>query len=282
MCVSAVPHAHRPILAPEPADPGRRSFLKLGAATAAGAAMAVTAPMLPARAAGHQSVVDLTHRLVKTFPSFLGPQAVFDEVLFEIDTAGFYGKKWTVDEHIGTHIDTPGHFSPGMSLVDELDPSTLIAEIVVVDISRRAAVDPNATVEVGDLIAHERAYGRIPEHALVCMYSGWADKVGDNAAFRGGAGFPDLNFPGFSGNAAEWLVRRRNPVGIGVDTMSLDPGNSADFAVHIGFLGSGRWGVENLANLDQIPARGATAFVGPIPWEEGSGSPCRVLATVAS
>ncbi len=280
MCVSAVPHTHRSIPAFEPTDPGRRSFLKLGAATAAGAALAATSRVVPARAAGHQSIVDLTHRLVKTFPSFLGPQAVFDEVLFEIETDGFYTKQWTFDEHIGTHIDTPGHFSPGMALVDELDPSTFIAEVAVVDISRRAAVDSNATVEVRDLIAHERAYGQIPEHALVCMYSGWADKVDDNEAFRGGAGFPDLNFPGFSGDAAEWLVRRRNPVGIGVDTMSLDPGNSADFAVHIGFLGSGRWGIENLANLDLIPARGATAFVGPVPWEEGSGCPCRVLATV--
>ncbi len=67
-------------------------------------------------------------------------------------------------------------------------------------------------------------------------------------------------------------------VGIGVDTASLDPGNSTDFAVHVGFLGAGKYGIENLANLDGVPARGATAFVGPIPWEEGSGSPCRVLA----
>lgn len=276
MCVSAVPHAHHH----GPADPGRRSFLKIGAAAAAGSALATVAPALPARAAGHQQVVDLTHRLVKTFPSFLGPQAVFDRVLFEIETDGFYTKEWTFDEHIGTHLDTPGHFSLGMALVDELEPSTLIAEVAVVDISQRARMDANATVEVRDLIAHERAYGRIPEHALVCMYSGWAEKVADGDAFRGGAGFPDLNFPGFSGDAAEWLIRRRNPVGIGVDTLSLDPGNSADFAVHVGFLGSGRYGIENLANLDQIPARGATAFVGPIPWEEGSGSPCRVLAVV--
>lgn len=279
MCVSAVPHSHHHA-GFGPASPERRSFLKFGAAAAAGTALAAAAPALPARAAGHQTVVDLTHRLVRTFPSFLGPQRLFDNVLFEIAADGFYGKEWLVDEHIGTHIDTPGHFSPGMTLVDALDPSTLIAEIVVIDISRRAAVDPNATVEVQDLIAHERAYGQIPEHSLVCMYSDWASKVGDNDEFRGGTGFPDLNFPGFSGDAAQWLARRRNPVGIGVDTMSLDPGNSADFAVHVGFLATGRYGIENLANLDQIPARGATAFVGPIPWEDGSGSPCRVLATV--
>lgn len=110
------------------------------------------------------------------------------------------------------------------------------------------------------------------------MNSGWDAKVDD--AFRGGTGFLELNCPGFSGDTTDWLLANRDVVGIGVDTMSLDPGNSADFAVHVGFLGSGKYGVENLANLDSIPAKGALGFIGPIPWEEGSGGLCRVLATV--
>ncbi len=260
----------------------RRSFLKGSAAGVAGIGLAA-APLGPALAASSgkgRRVLDLTHRLTRTFPSFLGPQAVFDEVLFTIEDDGFYTKQWTFDEHIGTHIDTPGHFSPGMTLVDALDPETLIAPIAVVDIERKAKDDPNATVDPEDLMAYERRNGRIPRGALVCMNSGWDAKVGDGAAFRGGSGFPDLNFPGFSGDATDWLVSKRDIVGIGVDTMSLDPGNSADFAVHVGFLGTGRYGVENLANLDAIPSKGALGFVGPVPWEEGSGSPCKVLAMV--
>jgi kynurenine formamidase len=244
--------------------------------------LAAAAPMAPAlaRRPVRRGVVDLTHRLVKTFPSFLGPQAVFDQVLFTIEEDGFYTKQWTVDEHIGTHIDTPGHFALGRALVDELDPTTLIAPIVVVDIRRKAMSDPNATVEPEDLVAFERRHGRIPRGALVCMNSGWADKVDDAEAFRGGAGFPDLNFPGFSVDATDWLLARRHVVGIGVDTMSLDPGNSTTFDVHVSFLGSDKYGVENLTNLDRLPPKGALGFVGPIPWEEGSGSPCRVLARV--
>jgi kynurenine formamidase len=210
----------------------------------------------------------------------LGPQAVFDNVLFTIPDNGFYAKQWTFDEHIGTHLDTPGHFSPGMALVDELDPATLIAPIVVIDIKDKAVADPNAAVEPDDLRAFEQRHGRIPRGALVCMNSGWQYKVADGDVFRGGTGFPDLNFPGFSADATDWLLSRRNVVGIGVDTLSLDPGNSTTFDVHVSFLGSGRYGIENLANLDHIPPRGARAFVGPIPWEEGSGSPCRVLALV--
>ena len=260
---------------------GRRTFLKSGVVLTAGAALAAAAPALPAIAFPKKAgrTADLTHRLVKAFPSFFGPQAVFDQVLTDFDPDGFFSKEWTLVEHIGTHVDSPGHFDQGNRLVDDLVPSDLVAPIVVIDITERAAADPNAMVEPDDLVGFERRHGRIPENALVCMDSGWSDKVGDGDIFRGGTGFPDLNFPGFSIEATDWLVANRDPVGIGVDTMSLDPGNSATFAVHFGFLATGRYGVENLANLHTIPPRGALGFVGPVPWEDGSGAPCRVIAT---
>ncbi len=259
----------------------RRTFLKSGVALTAGAALAAAAPALPAVAFPKKArrTTDLTHRLVKAFPSFFGPQAVFDRVLTDFDPDGFFSKEWTLVEHIGTHVDSPGHFDQGNRLVDDLVPTDLVAPIVVIDITDKAGADPNAMVEPEDLVAFERRHGRIPEKALVCMDSGWSDKVGDGDTFRGGTGFPDLNFPGFSIEATDWLVAKRNPVGIGVDTMSLDPGNSATFAVHFGFLATGRYGVENLADLGKIPPRGALSFVGPIPWEDGSGAPCRVIAT---
>lgn len=283
MCVGATPHHHHHEI-PEQPSHSRRAFLKAGAVGAVGLGLATVGAAAPAlgddRRRRGQRVVDLTHRLVRDFPSFGGPQVVFDEVLFTIEDDGFYTKQWTFDEHIGTHIDTPGHFSPGGALVDALDPQTLVAPIAVVNIKRKAMDDPNATVEPEDLVRYERRHGRIPRGALVCMNSGWSDKVDDGDVFRGGTGFPDLNFPGFSSDATDWLNAKRKIVGIGVDTMSLDPGNSQDFAVHVSFLASGKYGVENVANLDEIPAKGAQAFVGPIPWEDGSGSPCRVLATV--
>ena len=261
----------------------RRDFLKAAAAaTVAGTLGLRDAPVSYANDS-HQrrkGVVDLTHRLVKTFPSFLGPQAVFDEVKFTIPDSGFFAKEWTFYEHIGTHIDAPGHFSLGGSLVDELDPETFIVPIVVVDISDKAEGDPNAVVEPADLVAFERRHGRIPGDACVAMNSGWDEKVADGDAFRGGTGFPDLNFPGFGIEAIEWLLEERSISSIAVDTLSLDPGNSSDFPVHVNFLGTGRWGLENVANLGKIPPRGATVFVGVIPWEEGSGGPCRGIAQV--
>jgi kynurenine formamidase len=259
---------------------GRRAFLKSGALLAGGAAMSVASPSpaLASRRLPRRSM-DLTHRLTRNFPTFFGPEGVDDAVLFDFPTSGFFAKEWTLLEHIGTHVDSPGHFSEGNRLVDDLSADDLLAPIVVVDIRAKVMDDPNATVEPDDLIAFERRHGRIPQRALVCMDSGWSGRVDSGDAYRGGAGFPDLNFPGFSIDATDWLVSNRDPVGIGVDTLSLDPGDSASFAVHYGFLATGRYGVESLTNLDRIPPMGAVASVGPIPWQDGSGAPCRVLAT---
>jgi kynurenine formamidase len=133
-------------------------------------------------------------------------------------------------------------------------------------------------VEVDDLVAFERRHGRIPRRAAVFMYSGWEERLPDPDAFKN----PDANgvyhFPGFGIDAVEWLLANRNVTAIGVDTMSLDVGASATFDVHVTWLGSDRYGLENLANLSTIPPRGAEVVVGVIPWEEGSGGPARVIA----
>jgi kynurenine formamidase len=128
------------------------------------------------------------------------------------------------------------------------------------------------------LIRFERRHGRIPNGALVCMDSGWAAKIGDPLTYKGGPAFPDYHFPGFDLEAAMWLAERRDVTGLGVDTLSLDPGNSTTFPVHVSFLATDRYGLENLNNLDRIPPRGAVAYVGLIPWQEGSGGPSRVIA----
>jgi kynurenine formamidase len=152
------------------------------------------------------------------------------------------------------------------------------APIVVVDISARAAVDPDAEVTVADVRAFERRHGRIPHGALVAMYSGWETRIGDQAAYRNADAAGVFHFPGFGVDAAEWLLENRDIQGIGVDTLSQDNGPSATFPVHFAILGAERYGIENLANLSLIPPRGATAFVGLVPWERGSGGPARVIA----
>jgi kynurenine formamidase len=242
-----------------------------------GAAVAAAFPTSALGARPKQRVQDLTHVFTAGFPVF-----TFDpptrRTLVTIPTGGFYSQEWTFGEHSGTHMDAPGHFVVGGRLSPEITPEELLVPIVVIDISGRASGDPDAFVTVDDLRGFERRHGRIPDGALVCMDSGWAAKIGDPLAFKGGASFPDYHFPGFGIDAAMWLVEERDVAGIGVDTLSLDPGNSSTFPVHVNFLATDRYGLENLNNLDRIPPRGAFAFVGLIPWEEGSGGPCRIIA----
>ena len=130
-----------------------------------------------------------------------------------------------------------------------------------------------------DLRRYERRHGRIPRGALVCMDSGWVAKVGDPLAFKGGAAFPNHRFPGLSEERRCGLRSGETITGIGVDTISLDPGNSTTFPVRVNFLATDRYGLEGVNNLDRIPPKGAVADVGLIPWEEGSGGSCRVIAS---
>jgi kynurenine formamidase len=247
-----------------------------------GAAVAATFPVRAAagrrRRPKKERLEDLTHVFTEGFPVFtFDPPA--SEVLITIPSGGFYAQKWTFGEHSGTHMDAPGHFVEGGRLSPEITLQELIVPIVVIDISARAAGEPDTAVTVDDLRRFERRRGRIPDGALVAMDSGWAAKVDDPLEFKGGDAFPNYHFPGFSLDAAMWLVEHRDVTAIGVDTISLDPGNSTTFPVHVNFLAADRYGLENLNNLDRIPPRGAVAYVGLIPWENGSGGPCRVIAS---
>jgi kynurenine formamidase len=147
-----------------------------------------------------------------------------------------------------------------------------------VDIARRASTDPDTVVTVADLRAYERRHGRIDDGAAVLMYSGWGAKVADADAYRGTDTNGVLHFPGFGADACEWLIRRRRIRALGVDTLSIDPGNSVTFDTHKVLNGAERYGVENLANLARLPARGARITVGVIPFRQGSGGPAKVLA----
>jgi kynurenine formamidase len=255
-------------------------FSRRGALVGAAVAVATAAvPATPAQAAHrrHGAVRDLTHVFRVDFPSYAGDQPG-RRTVGTIEDTGFYVQAWSFAEHVGTHLDAPGHVVPGGRLVPELDPEEMFAPVAVVDISHRAEHDPDAMVEVRDLRDYERRHGRIPHHAAVCMYSGWERRVHNAATYRNPGPDGRLHFPGFGLEAVEWLLEERHVVALGVDTLSLDVGASTTFPVHKRLLGADRYGLENLANLGQIPPRGAEAIVGIVPWEKGSGGPCRVLA----
>jgi len=128
------------------------------------------------------------------------------------------------------------------------------------------------------MVRHERAFGPVRPGSVVLMNSDWAQCAGDPDAFKNTDGSGTYHFPGFSADAAEFLVDKRRVRGLGVDTLSIDAGAVGGFPVHHRILGADLFALENLANLDRIPASGSQIFVGVVPYEQGSGSPCRVIA----
>jgi len=249
---------------------------------AAGAAVAAT---FPGRALGARSdkpgrVQDLTHEFREGFPGFLGAPNLIDRVTtVTIPANGFYGQTWHFWEHSCTHMDVPAHFVTGGRFSPQIPLDELVRPLAVVDISARAASNPDAEVLVSDLVAFEHGEGRIKHGSVVAMDSGWAARSGSVAAYRNVGADGLQHFPGFSKAAVEWLVAERDIAGIGVDTLSLDPGRSQTFDAHFAILGANRYGIENLVNLDHVPPRGATVTAALIPWEQGSGGPARVFAT---
>ncbi len=244
-------------------------------ALAAPAEAGVRAPSLR----GGRGLRDLTYPLTTTFPAFAPGEEPVRRTYVTIEDDGYYMQEWRLVEHTGTHVDAPGHFVAGGRLATDLSLAELIAPVVVIDIAARAAHDPDTVVTVEDVLAFERRYGRIPRDAAVLMYSGWGAKVGDPDAYRGTDASGTLHFPGFGAEATEWLLQRRRIRSLGVDTLSIDPGNSETFETHLTLLGADRYGMENLANLRRMPRRGATIVVGLIPFEEGSGGQARIFAT---
>lgn len=252
----------------------RRGALLAGIGTVAAGALPRRALAASPARKGSQ---DLTHVFREGFPVY-SFDAPVRRTLVTVEQDGFYSQEWRFGEHSGTHMDAPGHFIAGGRHSPEITLDELFVPVAVIDISDRVAQNADAVVTPADLKRFERRYGRIPKRAGVFMYSGWERRVGNPEAFKNVGPDGKFHFPGFGVRAVEWLLQNRDITCIGVDTLSLDPGRSTTFATHLTILGANKYGLENIANLERIPPIGARAFVGLIPWEEGSGGPCRLIA----
>lgn len=254
----------------------RELFRGAAAATAAAAAGSLmTGP--PVRAAETGGPVDMTHELHEDFPTFFGEQQFFREPKFTWEEDKFNLLELRVNEHTGTHMDAPLHFSKDGRDVAEIPVETLVAQLAVIDIREKVDGNPDAQVTPEDIEAWIKANGPLPEGCCVAMNSGWDARVGGEG-FRNVGPDDKMHFPGFHVEAAKMLLEESGVVGIAVDTLSLDYGPSEDFATHYAWLPAGRWGLECVANLSQLPATGATVVVGAPKHRGGTGGPSRVLA----
>ncbi len=258
----------------------RRDFFRKTAAVGAAASLGGMVAAPAAMAAGHGGVFDMTHKLSPEFPTFFGVPGISMEQQFNFAEHGFNLFNLAINEHTATHIDAPLHFSADGASVDEIPVIDLVVPLCVIHIHEKAAGDADAQVTPDDLKAWIATHGPIPDKACVAMHSGWAAKTGDAAAYTGDSGDGVKHFPGFHIEAAQMLLEETTAAAIAVDTLSLDHGPSPDFATHYVWLPAGRYGIENLAGLGDVPAAGATLVVGAPNHLGGTGGPARIFAMV--
>jgi kynurenine formamidase len=230
-------------------------------------------------------VIDLSHAYDEHTIYWPTSPSTFElRTLAHGNTEGGYfyaSNAFCTPEHGGTHMDAPIHFGAGRHTVAEIPVERLVAPAVIIDVREAAAKDPDYVLVPADIERWEKAHGRIPEHAIVVLRTGWESRWGDVKAYLGDdtpGDASNLHFPSFGAEAAEFLVRERRTAGIGVDTASIDNGPSRDFMVHRITAAANVFGLENLMNLGRLPPTGATLIALPMKITGGSGAPVRVIA----
>jgi kynurenine formamidase len=236
-------------------------------------------------------VVDLTQPLSEDTPVLKLPPPFENTpglTRHEISRYDDRGPAWAWDwleigEHVGTHFDAPIHWITGKDGDDlaSVPPERLVGPAVMIDKSSEASANHDYVLTVDDVRAFESEHGPLPEGGWLLLRTGWDARAHDEEAFlNAGDGMPHT--PGVDAECARWLAQDTPIVGIGVETVGTDAGGASafdpPFPVHNYFLGAGKYGLTQLANLAELPPTGAIAVVAPLKLVDGTGSPSRVFA----
>lgn len=233
-------------------------------------------------------LVDLTHTYDETslyWPS--SPPAKFElqELAYGRTPGGYFYASYAIctPEHGGTHLDAPIHFAEGRKTADQIPLKQLIAPAVVIDVTDKTASNADYLLTADDVRAWEQRHGPIEPGTIVLLRTGWSKRWPDRLAYFGDASLTssaNLHFPSYGEDAARLLVTDRRAAALGVDTASIDYGQSKTFIVHQIANGADVPGLENIANLERLPPRGAWLIALPMKIGRGSGAPVRVVAAI--
>jgi kynurenine formamidase len=250
------------------------------------AASACSRPAEPRWPAG--TLVDLSHDY--SDQTVFWPTAErfkLEKVADGVTEQGYYyaANNFATSEHGGTHIDAPVHFAKGHWSVDQIPLDRLVGDALVVDVTAACANQPDYRVTTDDFAAWERSNGPIPAGAIVLIRTGYSRRWPDAARYLGTAepgaeAVAKLHFPGLHPDAARWLAETRKIKAVGLDTASIDYGQSTLYESHRILYERDIPAFENLTNLDRLPARGALIVALPMKIKGGSGGPLRIIAIV--
>ncbi len=208
------------------------------------------------------------------------------KVFWGISEGGYWyaSNEFSASEHGGTHADAPIHFAQNGRAMDQIPLEEWIGPAAKIDVTVKCDENRDYLLTVADIKMWEEVYGEIPDGAWIIMYTGidtkyYPDKKKVLGTEKTGeAAIPELSFPGFSPESIEFLTKKRNITGIAIDTPSIDYGKSSEFMVHRILFAADKLALENIANLDKLPADGAMLYVIPMLIKDGTGAPARVFA----
>lgn len=249
-------------------------------------ALCACATTRPPMDLAHAELIDLTWPYDdKTLYWPTSPSAFeLKELSYGPTPGGWFYSSYAIctPEHGGTHLDAPIHFAEGKTTADQIPLERLIAPAVVIDVADRAAANADYRLTADDIRAWESRHGTIAAGTIVLLRTGWGKRWPDRKAYFGDdtpGSTENLHFPSYGEDAARLLVERR-VAALGVDTASIDYGQSKDFIVHRVVNGADIPGLENVAHLERLPARGAFLMALPMKIAGGSGGPVRIVAAV--
>lgn len=270
----------------------KRLGLLLSLALATGFAVAAAdATVAQERTTGFPSgtIVDLSYPFDSATVYWPTAETFHLEKDFEGTTEqGYYysAYRYSAAEHGGTHIDAPVHFAKGRTTVDRIPLEQLMGPAIVVDVIRQCEKNPDYLVSETDFKNWERRNGKIAAGTIVLLRTGFGKFYPDRKRYlgtdqRGAAAVANLHFPGLHPDAARWLTQNRKVKAIGLDTASIDYGQSKLFESHRLLFAKDIPAFENVANLDKLPARGFSVIALPMKIKGGSGGPLRIIAVIA-
>ncbi len=222
-------------------------------------------------------LVDLTHSVLPTMPHWPGDPPTVVEPVTDIRREGYGLNRIIIGEHSGTHVGAPRHFIADGKDISQIPADRLMVPGVKISVRNEALNNPDFLLLPEHISGWQGSFGQLPPQSFVLVETGWSRHWDRPRAYLGSEG-SKMHFPGVSKMAAELLAHDYHLAGIGIDTAGIDGGMSADFAANKILAANDCLHLENLTNLDQLPAKGFSLFIGALPIETGSGSPCRVIA----
>jgi len=223
-------------------------------------------------------IVDLTHEMYDDMPFWPGGVPFRLERLVDYKS-GYRLHQFSTGENTGTHVDAPSHFAPGKHSITEIPVADLVAPVVMIDVSDKVAKNPAYEISPADITAWESKHGKIPAGSVLLAHTGWSDRFTNSKDYINFDKDKIMQFPGYAPATADVLIDRKIK-GVGIDTLSLDHGPSKTFGFHYKILAEDIYQLENVNNIDLLPATGADIVIGVLPIRFGTQAQARIMGFI--